>query len=267
MKLNIVTAGTGAQWVKLGIQTFFRQPLALTGLFFLFMAAMSVATLVPLIGSALALACLPAATLGLMAATREANRGNFPMPSILITAFRAGKARLNAMLVLGGLYALGFLLVMAISALIDGGKVANLYLVGGRITEELVANAEFQSALWVTMALYIPLSLLFWHAPALVHWHGVSPVKSLFFSLIACLKNFKAFMVYGLAWMAVFLMGGLLLTVFAALVGNTAVVGVAMVPVALLMASMFFTSVYFTYRDSFIEPGESDDTTHPAGTH
>jgi hypothetical protein len=156
---------------------------------------------------------------------------------------------------------------MAISALIDGGKVANLYLVGGRITEELVANAEFQSALWVTMALYIPLSLLFWHAPALVHWHGVSPVKSLFFSLIACLKNFKAFMVYGLAWMAVFLMGGLLLTVFAALVGNTAVVGVAMVPVALLMASMFFTSVYFTYRDSFIEPGESDDTTHPAGTH
>jgi hypothetical protein len=92
------------------------------------------------IGSALALACLPAATLGLMAATREANRGNFPMPSILITAFRAGKARLNAMLVLGALYALGFLLVMGISALIDGGKVANLYLVGGRITEELVAT-------------------------------------------------------------------------------------------------------------------------------
>jgi hypothetical protein len=117
------------------------------------------------------------------------------------------------------------------------------------------------------MALYIPLSLLFWHAPALVHWHGVSPVKSLFFSLIACLKNFKAFMVYGLAWMVVFLMGGVLLTVFAAIAGNSAVVGVVMVPMALLMASMFFTSVYFTYRDSFIEPGESDDTTHPAGTH
>ena len=33
MKLNIVPARTGIQWVKLGIQTFFRQPLALSGLF------------------------------------------------------------------------------------------------------------------------------------------------------------------------------------------------------------------------------------------
>jgi hypothetical protein len=30
------------------------------------------------------------------------------MPSILITAFRAGQQRLQAMLVLGALYALGF---------------------------------------------------------------------------------------------------------------------------------------------------------------
>eukprot|EP01031_Cornospumella_fuschlensis_P052331 gene52331-63969_t len=54
--------------------------------------------MVPLIGSALALALLPAATLGLMAATQEATRGKFPMPSILITAFRAGQQRLQAMM-------------------------------------------------------------------------------------------------------------------------------------------------------------------------
>jgi hypothetical protein len=28
------------------------------------------------------------------------------------------------------------------------------------------------------MVLYLPLSLLFWHAPGLVHWHGVPPVKA-----------------------------------------------------------------------------------------
>ena len=48
MKLNIVPARTGIEWVKLGIQTFFKQPLALAGLFFLFMAIMSIATLIPL---------------------------------------------------------------------------------------------------------------------------------------------------------------------------------------------------------------------------
>ena len=68
MRLNIVPSRTGALWVKLGIQTFFKQPLALAGLFFMFMATMTVASLVPVIGFVLARTLLPAATLGLMAA-------------------------------------------------------------------------------------------------------------------------------------------------------------------------------------------------------
>ncbi len=260
MKLNIVPARTGIQWVKLGIQTFFSQPLALSGLFFMFMAVMSLATLVPFIGSALALALLPAATLGLIAATQEATKGKFPMPSILISAFRAGQQRLHAMLVLGALYAAGFLLVMGVSTLFDGGKFATLYLVGGQMTRELVMDSEFQTAMWVAMALYLPLSLLFWHAPALVHWHGVPPVKSLFFSLIACLKNFKAYTLYGLMWIAVFIFASIVVTTFAVLIGSPQVVGVAMVPAALLMAAMFFTSIFFTFRDSFVSETEAPPT-------
>ena len=74
------------------MRTFFRQPLALAGLFFMYMAAASVLSLMPVLGTVVALAIVPAATLGLMAATREATLGKFPMPSILISAFRAGAA-------------------------------------------------------------------------------------------------------------------------------------------------------------------------------
>ena len=116
MKLRIVPARTGASWVRQGIQVFWKQPLALSGLFFMFMAVMSVFSIVPYLGNALALGLLPAATLGLMAATREAEKGKFPMPSILISAFRAGQQRKQSMLVLGALYALGFLVVMGLSA-------------------------------------------------------------------------------------------------------------------------------------------------------
>ena len=143
MKLNLVPAGTGIVWLKLGIRTFFKQPLAMSGLFFMFM------------------------------------------------------------LVLGACYALGFLTIMGISALIDGGQFAKLYLVGGPINEALVMQANFQRAMWVTMALYLPFSLLFWHAPALVHWYGISPLKSLFFSAMACYKNFGALCVFGLAWFGI----------------------------------------------------------------
>ena len=60
-------------------------------------------------------------------------------------------------------------------------------------------------ACWSCCCCTRPLILLFWHAPALVHWHGVSPVKSLFFSAVACFRNFGALLVYGLAWLAVFI--------------------------------------------------------------
>ena len=258
MKLNIVPASRGIQWVKLGMKTFFRQPLALAGLFFLFLAVMSILSMVPLLGNVLALVLLPGATLGLMAATAEASKGNFPMPSILISAFRAGRQQLRAMLTLGGLYALGFLLVLGCSALIDGGKFAKLYLIGGSMTAELLQEGDFQTAMLVAMGLYVPLSLMFWHAPALVHWHGLPPVKSLFFSMVACLRNFWAFMLYSMAWMGVFLFMGLVISIIAALTGSAEMMGAALYPAAMLMAAMFFTSIYFTFVDNFdTTPGET----------
>lgn len=259
MKLNIVPASMGFQWVKLGVKTFFKQPLALAGLFFMFMAAMSVLSMVPLIGNIAALALLPAATLGLMAATKEATKGKFPMPSILITAFRANQHQIKAMLILGAIYALGFLGVMGVSALFDGGKFAQLYLVGGALSRETVMTTDFQSAMWASMALYLPLSMLFWHAPALVHWHQLPPLKSVFFSFTACARNFAAYVVFGLSWMGMFMGIGIVVTTVGALIGGPTAAGSAMFPAALLMAAMFFTSIYFTFESTF-------DSTAPAET-
>lgn len=258
MKLRIVPARTGVQWFKQGVRTFFKQPLALSGLFFMFMALMSVLTVVPLVGNVLALALLPGATLGLMAATEEASKGKFPMPTVLLSAFRAGRTQLRAMLVLGLLYAVGFLLVLGVSATLDGGKFAHLYLMGGSLNAETLMEPDFEAAVLLAMALYMPLSLLFWHAPALVYWHGISPVKSLFFSLVACLRNFWAFTVYSLVWVAAFMAIGMAVALVTALIGNPEAVSVTMFPVAMVMAAMFFTSIFFTFRDCFdSSPGDT----------
>ena len=254
ISLNVVPARTGIAWVKLGIKTFFKQPLAMGGLFFMFMALISLVSQLPFVGAALALVVLPAATIGLMAATQVASEGKFPMPAVLFTAFRAGTKKTQAILMLGALYAVGFLLVLGISALFDGGQFANFYLGGGAMTKEIISTAEFQMATWAAMALYLPLSLMFWHAPALVHWHDVSPIKALFFSFIACVKNFAAMVVYFFMWLAVFSLGGLVLTLVAVATGSESAVSFVMLPAALLMATMFFTSIYFTFKDSFITP-------------
>jgi hypothetical protein len=264
MKLQILPASAGITWVKLGVTTFFKQPLALGGLFFMFMGLVSVASILPLMGAALALAIVPAATLGLMVATLEALRGKFPMPSVLATAFRAGKQRMQAMLVLGAMYAAGFLLVMAFTALFDGGQFAKLYIVGGKLNRELLEDPQFQTAAFVGMGLYIPLSLMFWHAPALVHWHGVPPTKAVFFSLVACMKNFWAYLAYGLGWFAVFALGGVLITSVSVALGSPALAAALMVPMVLTVAAMFFTSLYFTFRDSFMHSEETSTPQPPS---
>lgn len=257
MKLNLLAPKTGLLWIRQGIRLFLRQPLAMSGLFFMFMAVLSIASLIPLIGSVLALVMLPAATLGLMAASKEAEHGKFPMPVILATAFRAGRQRARAMMVLGALYAVCFMAVLGTSALMDEGEFAQLYLFGGPIDEELVSDPDFQLAMWVAALLYAPMSLLFWHAPALVHWHEVPPLKSLFFSAMACWKNKGAFFLYALGWFLILISAGLIVALSTSLLGNPAVAATIMLPLSLVLAAMFFSSVYGTFRDCFVqEPTE-----------
>jgi hypothetical protein len=254
MKLQMIPARAGASWVKLGMRTFLRQPLALTGLFFLFMTAMTLISQLPLVGVAVAMVLLPGGTLGLMAATREATQGRFPMPAMLITGFRGGAVKLKAMLALGGMYAGGFLVALGASWLVDGGGFARVYLGGHSPAAETMMAPAFQGAMWVFLAIHLPVSLLFWHAPALVHWHGMAPLKSVFFSFVACLRNVRALLVFGLTWVLVLMLTVLGVTLLASLLGLGENSGTLFFPALLLMAAMFFCSLYFSFRDTFETP-------------
>ena len=244
MKLNIVPARTGIEWLKLGIRTFFKQPLALAGLFFMYMAAVLAVAQIPVVGVIIGGMLVPGATLGLMAATAEAVKGRFPMPSVLVSAFRAGRQQARSMLLLGALYTGGSMAATGLASLIAGTPGAGV--------------GEVDGATLLALAFHMPLFLMFWHAPALVHWHGVSPVKSLFFSLVACLRNFGAFALYGFAWLLVFLGAGTAVGLAGGLIGGPTMARAVMMPMALLMAAMFSTSIYFTFRDSFLATPETE---------
>lgn len=259
MKLNLVSARTGLTWVKLGAKTFWRQPLALAGLFFMFMAVVSLLQLLPVVGMALAAALVPAATLGLMAATREAEAERFPMPIVLATAFRGSPEQRKSMAVLGAMYAAALFAVISLSLLMAGPAPAATQGAAGDAATDLMRETLNQPGLWMAMLLYTPVLMAFWHAPALVYWRGVRPVKSLFFSLLACWANKWAMLVYTLGWAAVFLVVGLALGVLAALIGSPQVLSVLAYPLVLIMAAMFHTSVWFTVRDSFQDEAGSAD--------
>jgi len=264
MKLNLVPARTGLLWVRQGVRTFWRQPLAMGGLFFMFMGLVSVLSAIPLLGPALALALVPAATLGLIAASREAEAGRFPMPLTLVTAFRQGPKATQAMLVLGGIYATAMLALMLLGALLAGEPPTGAD--SAVDAEQALRQAFSGSAMGWLLILYAPVMAAFWHAPALVHWHGVSPGKSLFFSLMACWANKGAMLVFMLGWVGVFAAVGLGLSVLVPLLGGQAVLQMVLYPLVLLMAAMFHTAIWFSFRDSFISDaaGTAADAAPPA---
>jgi len=273
MKLHLVPARTGALWVRLGLKTFWRQPLAFISLFFLLMALISTVSLLPLLGSVLAPILLPFMTLGLMVATSVAYTDNAegvgtdghaqrPTGSAMFVAVAgAMRAEWRSLVKLGVISAVYFVVAVLLTTFVDGGQLAKAYLLDEVVTPEVMASSDFQVARMLLMCLNLPLSLAMWHAPALVHWHRVEPVKSVFFSVVALFRNFGAYALFGLAWLGVFLLAGigigLIATVLigvgavgggaaAAAIGNVLIVGMALV-----LAAMSMSSTWFTFRDSF----------------
>ena len=90
MKLQIVPAGRGAQWVRQGFAVFFSRPLAFMGLFGLWLLGTLVAQLLPWIGFLLVWGTLPLVTLGFMLATQQALQGRFPTLKVFVLPLRSG---------------------------------------------------------------------------------------------------------------------------------------------------------------------------------
>ena len=271
MKLHIVPARTGLQWVKLGIQTFWRQPMALTALLFISMAAVSIIGLIPVIGPYVALVLMPTVFLIMMLGSAEAHHDRLPSPSLVLAPFKAGKPRIQALAILGVFYTGGIVLISLLTSLFDDGTLAQISLGNEPMTpelaEQIVQQPGFQAALWIGFMLYNLLALLLWHAPALVQWHGVSPIKAVFFSVVACLRNFRAFFMYVLGWMGLAIAAGMalaLLTVLLSMVlGSSAGLAANILTIMLGMGlvTMFLTSAVFTFRDCF-SPPDTERTLH-----
>lgn len=257
MKLNIVAPRTGLAWVRMGLRTYFRQPLALTGLFFMYSTTVLLLAVVPVVGVVIGGMLVPAASLGLMAATAEAEKGRFPLPSVLLSAFRAGRQRLRAMLVLGALYAAGSLLASGLATLLAGGGPVPVTTADPSGDTPLMA---MEPAMGLALLFHLPLFAMFWHAPALVHWHGVTPAKSLFFSVVAVLRNLGAHLLFAAGWLALFLAAGSVFGLLGALVGGASAAQALVLPMALVLASMFSSSIYFSFRGCFrADESEAED--------
>jgi hypothetical protein len=212
---------------------------------------MTLVSVVPLVGVAIASIVVPAFSVGFMAAARAASRRSGVELALLFDGFRHAQ---RSQLVLGAVYLVCLTLVLGGSTLADGSALARWMLTGRRPANEVLQSDEFLGALALAAALYLPVMMMFWFAPPLVAWHSASPAKALFYSFFACLMNWRAFLAYGAAAALVTLVVPFVLAVTL----RTLIAGVSFAWLALPMLGVLlptlFASFYASYRDVFATP-------------
>ncbi|MEK6292159.1 MAG: BPSS1780 family membrane protein [Paraburkholderia tropica] len=241
MQLIEVPAKQGYVWFRQGIWLFRRNPLAFLTLFFAYLLAMTLISAVPVIGG-----------VGFMAACRDTIAGKPVFPTILVDGFRSyGQTVTKHLFVLGGIYVVAMTLVLAASALVDGGTLLRLMTLGGNLDTETIENSNIPLAVLASLAAYVPVSMMFWFAPVLTAWHDVPPVKAIFFSIVSCWRNKGAFVVYGALWSAVSIGVSLGLSTLLRALGAGDFALAILMPALILVTTMLYCSFYATYRGCY----------------
>ena len=248
MQARIVQTPQGARWLADGWRLFRAAPLGWLALVFAYWLIMTLVSIVPLVGVAAASVLVPAFSVGFMAAARAVSRRG---PLELALLFDGFRHHLRGQITLGVVYFACLGLVLAATAIADGGALAGWMLSGRRPEDEVLQSDEFLAALACAAALYAPVLMMFWFAPPLAAWHGVGPGKALFFSFFACLMNWRAFLAYGAVTVLIAL--ALPLAVLSALMlaSFKAPVMSLVFPLLIVLLPTLFASFYASYRDIF----------------
>ena len=250
MQALMLPASRGVRWLTEGFAIIQTKPALLCFLVLGYWLTMAVVSAIPLVGRWAGCLLIPAFSVSLMNACRLIARKEQLPRQLLFTGFHRN---LQTLIVLGVVYALTILLVFALSSLSDFG----LRIEVPASAQAPAGGAPDRVPLSISplaFVLLVPVSLVFNFAPVLVAWHDMSAGKSLFFSLIACLRNWRPFLMYLLALMTATLVGVCVLLMIGGLLGGSAELVMVMVMVAasLILLTLWHTSCYISYRDIFI---------------
>ncbi len=248
MQARRLPAPRGAFWLVAGYRLFRRNPPLLTALTLTYLLIVQVGVrLSPEVTPFLLPLALPAMVLIVANGARIADQGNRLLPGSLLHGIKGNGV---PMLRLGGLHLIGAFVFIGIVLLIENGGVQ----LGDF---DKVEDPELLLALSRLLLLAIPFLMAFLFPPYLTGWDGVPAAKAVFFSFVACLRNWRALAFYILAVGAFSIVLPGLVLILAGQISPAAsqvmqvVVRVLMV---FLLAPVLSASVYVGYRDIFHPP-------------
>lgn len=187
-------------WLKTGFRLFTPAAIPWMGMSAAFFLAAYGISLIPMAGPLLLELASPFLVAAYMAAARAAERGE---PTGLIH-FAAGWQRgRQALLTIGVAYMLAHLAVGQAMVLVGGDAIERLMQLAARpqAMDPAEARAVLDQALPALLtgaALFTPLLMATWFAPALALFDAFPAGRALYWSFWACLVNWRPMLLYGL---------------------------------------------------------------------
>jgi hypothetical protein len=269
MKLNLVPARQGFHWVRQGLLATRRQPFNLIGLLGMVACGAMLMIGLPVVGPLIVVALMPLVWMGFMLATRRTLAGERVTPSVFAEPLKGAGSPRRAFAQLGGAYLGATVLVMLLAQWFGPGAevLAEVFDTAKDAAEIMSSPAVQQDVMW-RLLLTLPVSLMFWHTPALVLWARMPVAKAIFFSAVATWRNLGAFAVYGLSWGMVVIALGVLAQLIMSLLPVPLLASVLTVTMGMAVSTAFYASLYFTVIDCFDAPEADQDVnrvTPPSG--
>ncbi|WP_353150502.1 BPSS1780 family membrane protein [Pollutimonas bauzanensis] len=249
MQAAILPITSGWIWIQDGFKLFKRQPMAMFFWSLMTGFLITVSYLIPLLGQMALIAGTPLLTFITLCACRNIANDRPMLLSMWLEPLRDGATRKR-------LFGLGF---AYLASCLAGGFLATLPFIDGLMsainTEGNIDENVLITAMrgpFITFALlYVVISALFWHAPALIGWHRIKITQALFFSMVACWRNKLPFLAYGVSWAAIFFAVQTVGSFLTVLGLSPGMVQMLLTPVNIVVAAVLYCSFYPAYISVF----------------
>jgi len=200
MPAKSLSAGQGASWFSCG-WNLFKQDFGTWFIMFLILIGLSIVlSFIPFIGSLALMIISPALIGGFMYAAAELAKGNKIEIGDLFQGFR-DKARMNKLLILGGIYLLAQVILMAVMLSMFGGSAMTSAGEAGNVDPAAMMSSGMGLSMLLIILVGVAVMLGFVYATPLVMLDNMAPIASIKASYSACFKNILPLLVFGLIYL------------------------------------------------------------------
>lgn len=229
-----VSLGSGIHWLGRGFWHFKQNPLAWVGAIIVFILLSIVVSFIPLVGVLAINLFSPVIMAGFILGSHEQHEGGDFRVGHLFAGFSNNVGQL---VLVGVIYLLGIMLIGASFGIIMGGTMAATGMADPNMDPEALMTLlgpGMTIMMLIAAALLTLLAMAYYYAPTLIAIEDLSAMKAMKLSMKACLKNWLAFIIYGLIVIVLFF--------------------IAAIPVFLgylILIPVLQAAIYVSYRDIF----------------